>query len=101
MKTKIPKSVNILGHDYSVSFVDQMKMMGLHKGECIYPDRKINISNSVKSNKEWAWTYFLHELKHGHQFESGMMQILDTQAAELDADSFASLIVSLQKQGIL
>jgi hypothetical protein len=97
---KIPKVVNILGHDYKVIWTDQSKLEPAH-GRCEYPTRVIRLSKDIKSSKELAWLYFLHEIHHGRQFENGDMQFLDPQTIEAHADAFASMVVSLQKQGIL
>lgn len=100
----IPKKINILGHWYSVSFVDKDKFVFKNDerlGECHWPSRVILISNEIKSNKEFAWLVFIHEYRHGMQYESGMTQILGSQAMEIDADMFASAIESLKKQRVV
>ena len=98
---KIPKSVNILGHEYKVARVDPVKMTtkAVQAGECEWPTRKILISNELAG--ELAYIVFLHEVWHGVQFESGDTQILHDQVIEKHCDRFASVIRSLQKQKVI
>lgn len=101
MSNSIPKSVNICGHEYQVRWVKQKKLIKGAGAEVEYPARIISIEDSYKKDKKTAWLFFLHEVRHAWQFETGAIQILDEQACELDADGFASFITSLQAQGIL
>ena len=99
MKMKIPRSVNVLGHDYKIRLVAAAKLGAEHDGVCCYPEREIILNKECE--KELRWLAFLHELRHAVQFESGLVQLLGQQSCETDADQFASFISSLQKQGIL
>ena len=98
---RIPKVVNILGHDYKVIWVDPSKLLAGRIAECEFPTRVIRMSLEIKSSKYMAWICFLHETKHAQQYESGLSQILDSQAMELDAESFVSFITSLKKQRVI
>jgi hypothetical protein len=108
--TKLPKEVNVMGHDYAIKLVAPEKMQyGKQKqamilssgavGECEYPTRIIRLSTLVTG----ALLYYtlLHEIRHAYQFEAGWTQVLGSQAMELDCEQFTSLVVSLQKQGII
>jgi hypothetical protein len=97
---RIPKSVNVLGHVYKVQWVHQAKL-GDHRAHVEYPTRIIRMDNELNKNPYYAWLYFLHEVRHAYQFESGMTQLLGQQAMELDADGFASFVASLKSQGIV
>lgn len=109
---KLPRKINVMGHDYAIKIVppEKMLMHGKQKGdvqilsygalgECEYPTRIIRLSNLVGG--ELLYYTLLHELRHAYQFEAGWTQILGTQAMELDCEQFTSMIVSLQKQGIV
>lgn len=99
MKKKIPKSVNIFGHNYSVKMVT-LKQMGANHAGCVrFPQREILIAKEQAA--ELRWLTFLHEINHARQFEMGLTQVFGSQLAETDCEQFASLISSLQKQGIL
>jgi hypothetical protein len=111
MKLKLPKFVDIAGHKYRVQVVPSEKMMyGRQKagvqilssgpmGECEYPTRIIRINTNVQG--ELVPITFLHEIKHGHQFENGWTQIMNPAVMEMDCEQFVSLVSSLKKQGIL
>ena len=96
---KIPKVVNIHGHEYTVSIVPASKLNPGEAGVMRYPQRLIMIAKEM--SPEIRWLTFLHELKHASQYETGLTQIMGKQLAETDSELFASLITSLQKQGIL
>lgn len=91
---KIPKRLNIHGHWYSIRIVkqDSMHLPG-QCGSCEYPKREILLS--AESDKEMMMLTLLHEIRHAFQFESGLSQVLGTQAMEMDADGFVSLVTSL------
>lgn len=103
-KFNVPKKVNVLGHDYRVVWVspEAIKTPGA-AAEMEWPARIIRIDRLYRSkrNAKVAWLYLMHEIKHAHQFESGMYQLLDKQALELDADGFSSFISSLKNQGVI
>lgn len=96
---KIPKSVNILGHEYKIKRVKQEKLTDGRAGECEFPTRVITISSEITG--EFAYMVLLHEIWHGIQFESGDVQILHDQVIEKHCDRFASVIRSLQKQKVI
>lgn len=103
MSWKLPKSVNVCGTDYACKLVKKMR-----GGECrsvMNGDKKNELRFSKKLFKsitpEAQNAYFLHEVKHAQQFETGLIQTLNSQGIEFDADSFASLVRSLKKQGVL
>jgi len=98
-KTKLPKKVNVLGHDWKVEVVHPRVFEDKRLGEAEYPKRIIRIGKHTPLDMRWP--IFLHELKHAYDYESGMCQILDRQAEEIQADNFATFIMSLQKQGVL
>lgn len=99
MKTKIPRSVNIFGHTYSVRIVGTDKLASGHAGIAKFPQREILIAKGMGA--ELTWMTFLHEICHARQFETGLTQVFGSQLAETDCEQFASLITSLQKQGVL
>lgn len=90
-KKSIPKTINILGHDWTIEFVDQKKMQG-SIGSTHFPSRKIILSKDLKGSM--LRMTFLHEFWHARQFESGWTQIMEPQAMELDCESFASIMTS-------
>ncbi len=107
---KIPKSVNIMGHEYKIEMVKPSQFrMGKagdvqiasngQMGECEYPTRVIRLSKAY----EGKLLYFtlLHEIRHGYQFEMGYPQLMHGQVMELDCESFVSFVMSLKKQKIL
>jgi hypothetical protein len=96
---KIPKSVNIMGHEYRIKRLPQDKMPQNRMGECEWPSRVITLSKELTG--ELAYSVFLHEVWHGVQFESGDTQILHDQVCEKHCDRFASIIRSLQKQKVI
>ena len=96
---KIPKSINILGHDYKVVWVEPKKMEQNVAGTCSFPDRAIRLSKDLKG--EMLWLVFLHECRHAFHYESGHTQIIHPQVQELDCESFASFVSSLKKQGVI
>ncbi len=98
-KSKIPRTVNVLGHDYQVRLVKPASLGGNTVGRCHHPKRLIEISNEL--SKEERWLIFLHEIRHAYQFESGDTQIMQSQTQEKDCEQFASFVSSLQKQGVL
>lgn len=100
MKMKRPKSVNILGHEWKIKYVDEKKLPPRSWGMCTYPDRTIHILNKKMCKTMFSVT-LLHECRHAWQFESGFSNILDNQAMEIDADSYASFSLSLKKQGFI
>lgn len=95
------KSINVLGHDYQIRLVDEIKQAPEAGGLCSHPDRIIYISKDCLISKEQSLLYLLHELRHAYQFESGTFQVLGRAGAELDAEGFTSFILSLKKQGVL
>ena len=99
MKIKIPKKVNICGHDYSVQIVPQKKLNPGEAGVMRFPQRVILIAKEM--SPEIRWLTFLHEIRHATQYETGMTQIFGKQLAETDCELFVSFITSLQKQGVL
>lgn len=99
MKTRIPKSVNIFGHTYSIKVVPSAKIDGGAAGLMRFPQREILIAK--EQSKEIRWITFLHEISHARHYELGYTQIFSEQVAESDCEQFASLITSLQKQKIL
>lgn len=99
MKTKIPKVVNIFGHEYKVRIVASSKLGAGQAGVVQFPQRVILIAKEM--GHEIRWLTFLHELNHARQFEMGLTQVFGSQLAETDCEQFASLISSLQKQGVL
>ena len=109
---KIPKSVNINGHNYKVIITTSDKFLsGKHKighveilssgamGECEFPTRIIRLNKEIKG--DLLYYTFLHEIRHGFQFEMGWPQLLSPQVMEIDCETFVSFAMSLKKQGIV
>ena len=96
---KAMKSINILGHSWSVEYVTESKLPHGASGICIFNNRSILILKDMTSMI--AKLTLLHELRHAMQFECGLTNVLDNQALEMDADSFASFVMSLKKQKVL
>lgn len=98
-RSKIPKVVNVLGHEYTVELVPASSLGRNTAGLTTYPARKIELDESYTG--ELVWLVFLHELKHAYDYECGLTQIFTPRELEKECDAFASFISSLQKQGIL
>lgn len=108
---RIPKTVNISGHEYSVKIVSGGQFVGATQkrslqilsngtmGECEFPTRVIRINKAVTGPLRYM--VFLHEVRHGYQFENGWAQLMGPQAMELDCEQFVSFILSLKKQRLL
>lgn len=99
MKMKIPKAVNVLGHQYKIKLVSGEDLGQNTAGATFFPQRMILIDKSL--HKELLWLTFLHEIKHAFDYENGDTQILTNQTLEKSCDQFASFILSLQKQRVL
>lgn len=112
MKIKIKSRVNIAGHWYRVMKVSPEEMQygrtnrrdiqilsSGPMGECEFPTRIIRL-NKFFGGPLMELT-FMHEIKHGHQFETGWPQIMSPQVMELDCEQFVSLVASLQDQKII
>ena len=100
MKRKVLKSINILGHKWTIDYVDEEKLPPGAAGLCIFQDRKIFILKNGMNAMITRMT-LLHEARHAMQFESGLTNVLDNQALEMDADGFASFVMSIKKQGFI
>lgn len=96
---KIPKKVNIGGHDYAIRIVPQEKLHPAHAGECDFEKKEIRIWKEL--DKATRHRVLLHEIRHAHHHETGLMQVLQAQAMEMDCDAFASLLLSLKNQRII
>ena len=99
MKKRKLTYINVLGHKWSVEYVLEKKLPVGASGLCIFQSRQILILSALPSIL--AKLTLLHELRHAMQFECGLTNILDNQALELDADSFASFVMSLKKQKVI
>ena len=99
VKMKIPKFVNIHGHNYKIQLVTADKLKNGEAGVMRFPERVILIAKNM--SPEIRWLTFLHEIRHAAQYETGMTQVFGKQLAETDSEIFVSLITSLQKQGVL
>jgi hypothetical protein len=109
---KIPKKINIMGHEYKIEMTTPKEFAGLKNqdshvqimsngevGECEYPTRIIRLSKAVIGKLQYYT--LLHEIRHAYQFETGLPQIMTHQVLELDAESFVSLISSLKAQKVI
>jgi len=97
MKVKIPKAVNILGHNYKIIMTEDLKQN--EAGVTLFPQRIIKLHRKLKG--DMLWLTFLHEIKHAYDFENGDTQLFHAQVQEKQCEQFASFITSLQKQGVL
>ena len=90
---KLPKSVQILNAKYKIKFDKSLKDRN-RVGECDLFDKIIMLDPDLKDDslKQTLW----HELIHAYQFESGLMQFMETQACEMMAESMASFIISVR-----
>lgn len=99
VKKKLPKSVNVHGHDIPICLVEEKELDPENAAEYCPRDQTIKICKGLPI--EIQWRLLFHEIRHVHQYHIGLMQILDKQALEMDCDSFSSLIISLKNQGII
>jgi hypothetical protein len=99
MKKKLPKMVNILGHNIPIKLVAECELEPENAAEFCPVEQSIKIMKTLPVEVQWRLLF--HEIRHVHQFHSGLMQILDRQALEMDCDSFASIIISLKQQKII
>jgi hypothetical protein len=89
---KLPRSLNIHGHTYKIRFAKKGELPNGIEGICIFDDRVLLIERGLPVMRQLH--VILHEIKHASQKESGLMQIIDHQAMELDAEAFASLVMA-------
>lgn len=97
LPSKLPKSVNICGHVFPIKQVRELSKNVAAEFDPVAEEIRIAVDQPIKEK----WRSLLHEIRHAHQYEMGLMQVLHAQALEIDCDSFASLILSLKKQGVL
>lgn len=91
---QLPSKVNVHGHWYRVLVVPERKVPEGGIGYCEWPSRLIHVASELSDYEKLVT--FLHEVRHAWQFETGFAhQILDEQAMEIDAESFASLALSV------
>jgi hypothetical protein len=94
----IPKKVNILGEFYrlipkknlSQDLSDDIGPIGaLTDGanRDIFFDPKINNADLMQS--------LIHEIKHGHQWESGIFQVMERGIREVDAETTAKMLCNI------
>ena len=96
---KVPKTLQIGGHAWTIRLVKQSEMEHEHAGECHFEKNEIRILKDL--TKEQIQRVLLHEIRHAHQWETGMTQVLQAQTMEMDSESFVSLVLSLKKQKVI
>lgn len=92
---KIPSTIQILNAKYKVKFDKSIRDRN-RCGECDLFEKQILLDPNLTgySLKQTLW----HEIVHAFQFESGMMQFLEEQSAEMMAETFANLIINLTEK---
>lgn len=93
---KLPKKINVLGTDYKIHQTSDVSLF--------HPDRATGGLSDVEgknifidpglSRKDF-WMTFLHELKHAHQYESGLFQAMSEDIMEVDAETTARMLFNL------
>lgn len=80
--TKKPKSVNILGVDYSIEYVDNPAEVDIYKrkslwGQIDYWTRTIRVYDNDRPAKD-IWDTILHEILHGIAEELNLKSFRDS-----------------------
>jgi hypothetical protein len=93
---KVPKIIDVLGVKYKVIVTEKVN--------AYHPDRStgalFDSTNKIiylepKTKPSEFWMNFLHELKHAHQWESGLFQAMSDDAMEVDAETTARMLTTL------
>jgi hypothetical protein len=92
MKRKLWRKIQVGYSIYKVYLCVDLHKQGFD-GMCIPGKKEILIDADLKG-EEFTCT-LLHELRHAHHVSTGMVDVLDAQAQELDCESFAGLVMSL------
>ena len=61
-----------------------------HAGECHFEDHVIKLVAGLTGR--YLFKVLCHEIRHAHHGETGLLEILQNQAWEMDCQSFASLM---------
>ena len=98
----IPKRIYIGANEWTIQILKRIaftKFAVSHGfspytvGLCDSKDRVISLADGY-SPDETLHT-LLHEIKHAHQHESGLSQLISNDVMEMDAQGFASLVSGL------
>lgn len=89
---KLWRKIRVVHSIYKVYLCVDLHKEGFD-GMCI-PSRKEVLIDADLKKDDFTKT-LLHELRHCHHMETGMVDVLDSQAQELDCESFAGLVMSL------
>lgn len=92
MKRKLWRKIQVGHAKYKLFKVKDLSELGW-VGLCDPSAKEILLESSLKG--EELTRTVLHELRHAAQHEFGISQFLDQQAAEMDAETFATFVVSL------
>jgi hypothetical protein len=85
-KRKIPISNAV----YTLEIVKGLGAETGHAGECHFNERVIKIDADLDGMQ--FFRVLCHEIRHAHHGETGMLEILEPQAMEMDCQSVASLL---------
>jgi hypothetical protein len=87
------KRIPISSANYKIEIIPDLAETTGHAGECHMLEYIIRIDGTLEG-REFFKT-LCHEIRHAHHHETGMSEILDHQAMEMDCQSFATLLWSL------
>lgn len=91
---KLPSHVTVAGVKYKLSYCSQLAQR-MKYGECNAEEKTIKIADTLKKNPTLLKQTILHEIKHAHQAEYGLMQAFDWQILEIDAETTANVFNSI------
>lgn len=92
MKKGIPRKFPVLGMVYQVKHVKGFTNKTGLGGLCDASARVITLDSTLTGDE--LIDTFIHEIVHAFQFESGLAEILDRQALEMNAQSLRAFLRS-------